>query len=318
MDKPLKESIPDLSLGFVDITKINTLLNLILTGKPLLSNDVYLWLDQKGYKSQRAENTLRMLEYASVVKIKNDYCEVTKDFLKSTENRSQEEALKHFLLNAVPEDDLRAFTRNAYVFNSESLIWKPDSMSPFQVQIRDLLLSMQLLRHDDGLIKATEVLIMHLRERNILDDKREDKNKQITNDELEIALEIKKKLGEQAEKLALEFEKHRISEFGKEPVLISKDNVASGYDIESYETANSDNYNRHIEVKYFNNNHFYISLNEIETAKTLGNSYWIYLVSIKNDEVCHVQMINNPYTNIINSSEWNNECVLFRFERKPE
>ena len=305
-------SAPDFSLGFVDVRYINTFLNLILTKKPLLARDVYIWLDKKGYRSKKADNTLLLLEYASVIKVVNRHYVVTEKFLKASNDTNQEEALKRFVLAPIPEDDLRLFVKNAYTPYVSSLVWRPEFISPFLVQLRDFLMSLQLLHYEHGFIKATSLFIHHLESRGLIDMSQPEGARTVSNEDLLIALETKNELGELAEKLALKFEKLRTAKFGKQPVLISKENVAAGYDIDSYENSNSSNFDRHIEVKYFNNKHFYISKNEIETAKVLGSHYWIYLVTVENEDKCRVEMVSDPYSNIINSDDWTAESVLLK------
>ncbi len=308
---------PDFSIGFVDLSYINTFLNLILTGKPISAKDVFLWLDRKGYKSSRAENTLKLLEYANVVMQKDGHYLVTNPFLEETKKKNSEDALKQFIMMSIPKNELEMFTKTAYTSYPEPLIWKPDSMSPFLAQLRDFLMSLQLVNYEQGFIKASDVFIDYLLERSIIGIPQSVNNKSISKEELLFALEIKDRLGQLAERLAFEFEYARTAVFGKRPSLISNDNVAAGYDIESYESAQSTHFDRHIEVKYFNKNHFYISKNEIETAKMLSETYWLYLVTIKSDEDYSVEMINDPYSSVFNSSDWTSEHTILEFKKLP-
>lgn len=312
----VKPELPDFSLGFVDAKYIYTFINLVLTDKPLLSDDVYLWLDRKGFKSKKAHNTLKLLVYASVVEPRGDKYRVTSVFLNAAKEKNQESTLKQFLLNSIPSDDLKVFTSNSYTSFPDALLWKPDHVSPFLVQLRDFLISLKLLEYDNEFLRASATFTKYLVEHKVVGALESVGDNIVSKEELLVALETKDALGDLAEKTALEFETVRIKKLKKEPLLISGDNVAAGYDIKSYENSKSKTYDRFIEVKYFNNQHFFISKNEIETAKLLGKSYWLYLVTIKNENQYRVEMINNPYVDVINSSAWVKDPVTFKISRE--
>lgn len=122
-------------------------------------------------------------------------------------------------------------------------------------------------------------------------------SKGMTEGELFGILENNKRLGDLAERIAVEYEKNRLinagnNELAQKVKLISKSEVNAGYDIRSYKNANSKKYDAYIEVKYFNNNQFYLSQNEYLTAETLKEDYYLYLV---NTETEKIQVINNPF-----------------------
>ncbi|MGG0506266.1 DUF3883 domain-containing protein [Priestia megaterium] len=124
--------------------------------------------------------------------------------------------------------------------------------------------------------------------------------KGMTEEELFRVLENNKILGHLAEKIAIEYEKNRLtkagnSELAKSVQLISKSEVNAGYDIKSFKTISSCMYDAFIEVKYFNNNHFYLSQNEFNIAKELKEDYFLYLV---NTDSMDIQIINNPCRNL--------------------
>ncbi|RFB41307.1 DUF3883 domain-containing protein [Bacillus sp. RC] len=122
----------------------------------------------------------------------------------------------------------------------------------------------------------------------------------MTEEELLKVLETNKMLGEIAEEIALQFEKKRLvlagrSDLANRVVLISKADVSAGYDMKSFKDANSEIYDAFIEVKYFNNNHFYISENELKTAELIKEDYYLYLV---NTDTRSIQIINAPCENL--------------------
>ncbi|OLS40831.1 DUF3883 domain-containing protein [Bacillus sp. MRMR6] len=126
--------------------------------------------------------------------------------------------------------------------------------------------------------------------------------KGITEAELFTILENNKKLGDLAEQIALGYEKNRFNQMcenllAEKVQLISKSNVSAGYDIISFKDTKSQTHDAFIEVKYFNNNHFYLSQNEYKTAELLKEDYYLYLV---NTDSKAIKIIRDPFKNLEN------------------
>lgn len=103
---------------------------------------------------------------------------------------------------------------------------------------------------------------------------------------LEDLLEKQRKQEEQgrkAEEFVVSFEKARLAKPLSESVKqISDIDVAAGYDVLSYDSDASKRHDRFIEVKsYHNIPQFFWSSNEYETAKKIGDKYWLYLVDME-------------------------------------
>ncbi len=87
--------------------------------------------------------------------------------------------------------------------------------------------------------------------------------------------------GEKAELFVLEYENNKLINSGKKAKRISQIDVSAGYDILSYQSSDSCEYDCYIEVKSFHGKpHFYWSENEKKTSVLLGDAYYIYLVEI--------------------------------------
>ena len=171
---------------------------------------------------------------------------------------------------------------------------------------------------------------------NIIDDKREVRqlyNKQIskikkrdliTQQHLEEIIQIEKEVGERAEQLTLSYEKGRLNERNYQDMAmsiqqISKIDVAAGYDIESFNGKGSTlTPDRMIEVKGTSGTtpYFYWSENEIETAKSLKEKYWVYLwTEVKSEtEGILYKRIQNPYEKLFKKSKKKPKAVLFRVD----
>lgn len=114
--------------------------------------------------------------------------------------------------------------------------------------------------------------------------------------ELKEQLTIQEQLGNDAEIAAFELEKKNLllKNIMKIPERVSIFDVTVGYDIASYMTIDSDVPDKFIEVKSCADEsmRFYISRNELETAKKKGMNYYLYLFNRKTNEFT---IISDPY-----------------------
>lgn len=154
------------------------------------------------------------------------------------------------------------------------------------------------------------------------------KKQKMSIEELEYKMKIDKEIGDVAEKIILEYEKNRlkqesaISESSLVQIISSTD-VSAGYDIESFDGKTADlEFNRHIEVKGSRRNDlsFYWSAGEIEKAKEMENSYWIYFVPginlINQTFDGDIIKIQNPAKEIFNSGIFSSKCVKYHISKK--
>lgn len=108
----------------------------------------------------------------------------------------------------------------------------------------------------------------------------------VTPEELNLSLELQRKIGLIGEEIALEFEKERLLKIGvKNPDKyiehISQSNISAGFDIRSFYSELEE---RYIEAKSTisksKTNELFITENEIQTLEDLGEKAFIYLVHI--------------------------------------
>lgn len=129
--------------------------------------------------------------------------------------------------------------------------------------------------------------------------------------ELKNQLIIKDELGNEAELFALDLEKSILKkqQIDKIPQIISKFDVSAGYDIVSFLKNDSIVPDKFIEVKSCSDDKykFYISKNEIKTARNKGDSYFLYLYNRKNNKF---RIIKNPYERVINNNNWAKESEI--------
>lgn len=114
--------------------------------------------------------------------------------------------------------------------------------------------------------------------------------------ELKKHLDLQEQLGNEAEIAAMEFEKTQlmVHNIVQQPERVSLYDVAAGYDIVSYMTVDSCVPDKFIEVKSCADEsmQFYISRNEIETAKNKRRHYYLYLF---NRQIKEFVVIQDPY-----------------------
>jgi len=143
----------------------------------------------------------------------------------------------------------------------------------------------------------------------------------ISPQELVKKLKRQEDLGNIAEQMILDYEEKRLKSLGhaiesKSIQWISKLNVSAGYDIRSFNTHSKDLiYDRFIEVKGSTTKqiHFYWSANEIETAKRLGDRYWLYYQPIQPLSTLYTMMepimIKDPYKKIWSNKNVEKKCT---------
>lgn len=127
------------------------------------------------------------------------------------------------------------------------------------------------------------------------------------------------KYGYEAESFVLKFELNRLS---KHPTknnikIISEEFSNAGYDIESFCSDDSVVNDKFIEVKSYSENlSFYWPRNEVDTAKELGDFYFIYLVDrnqMNNDGYKPIE-IQNPAKTILANSDWDIQVDKYKIK----
>lgn len=135
------------------------------------------------------------------------------------------------------------------------------------------------------------------------------RRKQITLDQFKQNLVKMEVQGAAAEEFVLIFERQRIKNHPhiNRVKIISKIDVGAGYDIISFESNDSVDFDRFIEVKSFSSQpSFHWSANEIDVARRKGDRYLIYLVEFNrlSDSGYSPLIIRNPYYNVLHSTDW--------------
>ncbi len=127
--------------------------------------------------------------------------------------------------------------------------------------------------------------------------------------ELQKKLDSQKLQGQIAEQWVLFYEKQRLNSIliSKKIRIISEIDVQAGYDIVSFNSNESLDYDRFIEVKSFVGiPHFYWSRNEVEIANLKGDRYFLYMIDFSkmNNEGYQPIIIQNPKLYFDENPDW--------------
>lgn len=144
------------------------------------------------------------------------------------------------------------------------------------------------------------------------------RRKKFTLEQLLKQQEEQSRRGLEAEEFVLELEKKRLPGLAQKIKRISDFDVAAGYDIVSYESNESEHYNRFIEVKcYMGSPHFFWSENESDVARIKADKYILCLVDYlrMGEPGYYPEYIRNPYETIFDSDEWLVNTSSYRIQK---
>lgn len=137
--------------------------------------------------------------------------------------------------------------------------------------------------------------------------------------ELKRQLENNSIAGEKAEEFVMKFESQRLGGKTSAPIKqISIVDVTAGYDIASFQSIKSKQYDRFIEVKAVNHyEEFFWSNLEIEVAKKKKENYYLYLVELNKINLSEYEpeIIVNPYERIFQDEKWLLEAQNYKVKR---
>lgn len=140
----------------------------------------------------------------------------------------------------------------------------------------------------------------------------------MTPEELLEKLERDRTTGAEAEAFVVEYEKRRLGPpLDNKVRQISLISVSAGYDVASFESVESTQFDRFIEVKAFGGNEFHISANELTTARRLGKRYYLYLVDMRKQakEGYAPEIIQDPANRLADSVDWRVIPESYRISR---
>ena len=144
------------------------------------------------------------------------------------------------------------------------------------------------------------------------------RRKKFTLEQLLKQQEDQSRRGLEAEEFVLGLERKRLPELAQKIKRISDFDVAAGYDIVSYESNETEHYDRFIEVKcYIGSPHFFWSENESDVARIKADKYILCLVDYlrMGEPGYQPEFIRNPYETIFDSDEWLVNASSYRIQK---
>jgi len=175
--------------------------------------------------------------------------------------------------------------------------------------IRNLFIEIGIVKYDSKLAKY------YLAQRYLNLTQELINRRKLTPEKLKIEHEKKEELGYRAELAIIEYEKKRLLDnkgLAAQIDHIAKYDVEAGFDILSYDIQKKSDQieNRYIEVKAISSvkTEFYWSINEIETAKKYRSQYYLYLLTVINDNIFDIDklvIIRDPFMEVFsNEGKW--------------
>jgi hypothetical protein len=244
------------------------------------------------------------------------FINVSENFLTPTEDGKKlysmlgdgglEEALCEACLNKVTTDEIIDITALRFDVVKGKYYIQRHGFPIAAAIFRNVLIQLNALselRDGSGSLELNE------RYEGIFANVQKKAQRRMSLDALKKQLEQQEIQGEAAEKYVVEYEKARLlsTVLAKKVKRISDIDVSAGYDVVSFETGTSIEYDRFIEVKSFvGQPHFYWSKNEIEVATIYGDKYYLYLINaekITGHEYTPT-IIRNPAKTVIQSDGW--------------
>lgn len=288
-------------------------------GSPKCINFVASWLSKNttnietikqmasatsGINPSEVEPILLLFESMGLVKIAGEYVECPND-LKQKYAQGEQIFTSWFVERFVEfalDSGIINIDTITYSIEYDAFIMSSNTIKSRHACYRNVLTDYQVIT----LMADARYLVNELLDNAI---KKPTRHHAISEKQLLHNLQLKREQGERGELFVMEYERMRLTnESLRERIKrISIIDVASGFDIISFNSNESTQLDRFIEVKtYKGSEHFHWSQNEIEKAGLMGDSYFLYLV----DDDCidkedyEPTVIQNPVKNVLQSDDW--------------
>jgi len=309
----------DLNTGFVDTRTFGLVMPLLTARGVNYKELVSYWIGKYEDSTNRIENSIAFLELAGIVDIRGTMVSFTASFRNQISLTNQDEALMKFILLTIDNSLYESMFRDIrsdevsgqYILDNKDI---PLGLSG----LRDLLISFDLLIRQGDTFLLSERLEKYLSTRELLALNGNQFSRIITLDSFNNILLQREENGAKAESIALQYEKDRLFSAKTQPQQMSLINVTAGYDIKSLDTVNSASYDRFIEVKSVNSRYirFFVTRNEMDKAKKLGKSYYLYLIDINLPHKKPYLIIPDAYKNAFQDKiKFQQDVELYRFTK---
>ena len=303
----------------IDFEKISwqqilTLCRLIHLSKSLNLETVTRWYNSE---SVNFDETFKFLRDIDVIQLKGG--KVVPILKLKQEVKLSDESLKQFFIGILfrKESNLSKYFGDFFGSFEGNERFTPTTNDRLKYSgVRNFLISLGVLRFE----QSSNSYILEKKLTSYLSLK----NKVFSYQHFKTKTKAESELGLMAEVLIYKLERKKFknkSGIQKKIRHISLENVMAGYDIKSYEWLKNKKLTpKYIEVKAVSPNDwkFYWSKNEINKARHLGNSYYLYLVPVKKSpDIAGLFMIRNPYREVfLNKKQWEQEVETVSVSKK--
>ena len=279
--------------------------------------------DNNGYNF---DDHLEFMCIIGLVSIDDEKVNVSKSLQKHFDTFKTAEFLKeliliHSLKSKSPYvKEIKEYINNFVNNNNDDFIYNPSSDDNIKFSnVRNFLIELEFVEHDihNNYYVFNKSKYLHISDFLV---------KKISLKKFKSILAEKDKIGLQAELAIIKYEQNRLKDY---PHLqnkiehVSQDYVSAGYDILSYDIQDENrSKRRHIEVKAvsLHSYEFYISRNEIETARRFCDTYYLYLLPVLGDnkfDFDRMLIVQDPYDKLIqNENDWIKEIESYKFIKK--
>jgi len=305
----------ELSTGFIDRKGLRTAVLLLAQHDLELDELKNYWLGKHEHDSVRIANSVALLKEAGIVELSDDKVRLSKAFGNELKQKQVDDVLEGYVLRSV---DARIydilFASGTYNESTAQYSLHHASVPLFLAGLRDLLVNFGLLERLEGTFIISSKLEEHLQKTGILSSAGKKGSVPLSLKEYKGVLLARERNGVVAESLAMEYEAARLAGTVHLPVQVSLTDVGKGYDIESFESADSTEPDRHIEVKSVRRSDisFYLTANELTTARRLGDRYYLYLIDISVGPE-PVMIIRDAYTKAYTDASFAKSEQLYKF-----
>lgn len=280
---------------------IDALIGIVADDEPCTARDLRLMIHNKG----TAEKP--MIEAAVSLLCSLDLCRIDEDGIVrpiglATQNGVMTSYdLGCILLSRMVGEGLIPRERIEFDARHRTFSMHSSALPMRYSQMRNFLISVGVIQLKDGrLIFDSSAIGVMKHDIALVANK-------MTPEMLQRKLERDAEAGRLAESFVMRFEGKRLGlDLLSSIEQVSLISVSAGYDIASFETPDSIEYDRFIEVKAVGRRGFHFSANELAVAKRLLDRYCIYLVDLQKimDDDYAPTILRNPSKLFENPDEW--------------
>ena len=280
---------------------IDALIGIVVGDEPCTARDLRLMIHSKG----TAEKP--MIEAVISLLCSLDLCEINEDgTIRSVGLATQNGVMTSYdlgciLLSRMVSESLVPRERIEFDARQRTFSMHSTALPMRYSQMRNFLISVGVVQLENGWLVFSSSAVCVMKENLSLAASK------MTPEMLQRKLERDAEAGRLAESYVMHFESKRLGQDKSSGIeQVSLISVSAGYDIASFETPDSIEYDRFIEVKAVGKRGFHFSANELAVAKRLRDRYCIYLVDLQKtqDDGYEPIVLRNPSKLFENPDEW--------------